>query len=569
MSRDLLTIGLDDYFHAGALKRYIQPQQWYRFEMRIEQNTLKTLDVLDQHKVGATFFVMGWIADKRPDLVKEVARRGHEIANLGYYHRTIHEMTRAEFIEDLDRSEEALERAVGHKPRGYRLARAISRLEDLWVLDLLAQRGYSYDCSVMPVLRSFRKDVKRCFAHQHESNGERMWEFPFSTSNCFGHMLPISGGNYFRQFPHWIMKRMVADWHRRSQSPYVLYFHVWDIDPDQPRISAAPTLTKIRAYRNLNKMQRILEDYLETYNFVSVARYLELPEPQAALAAAAESNKLSPAIQVLRSVPSTVLPSNGTRTSITIVVPCFNEEPTLPYLANTLASVKSELSPSYDVSFVFVDDGSSDGTWQTLERVFGNRADCTLVKQQKNVGVAGTILNGIRHAQTEVVCSMDCDCTYDPHQLAKLIPMLTEGVDLVTGSPYHDLGKVVNVPAWRLSLSKAASSLYRWVLHQKLATYTSCFRVYRRSAVLDLRLREPGVLGVAEIIGVLSLKGSRIAECPTTLEVRMFGQSKMKILTTILGHLRMLTRFAFCRLFQSPVVRHSPKEVLSSSSQRS
>jgi polysaccharide deacetylase family protein (PEP-CTERM system associated) len=155
MSRDLLTIGLDDYFHAGALKRYIQPQQWYRFEMRIEQNTLKTLDVLDQHKVGATFFVMGWIADKRPDLVKEVARRGHEIANLGYYHRTIHEMTRAEFIEDLDRSEEALERAVGHKPRGYRLARAISRLEDLWVLDLLAQRGYSYDCSVMPVLRSF------------------------------------------------------------------------------------------------------------------------------------------------------------------------------------------------------------------------------------------------------------------------------------------------------------------------------------------------------------------------------------------------------------------------------
>jgi hypothetical protein len=173
--------------------------------------------------------------------------------------------------------------------------------------------------------------------------------------------------------------------------------------------------------------------------------------------------------------------------------------------------------------------------------------------------VAAAILSGIRAAGTEIVCSIDCDCTYDPHGLAAMIPRLADGVDLVTASPYHPKGRVLNVPAWRLSLSRGASFLYRLVLRQKLYTYTSCFRVYRRSAVAELALREEGFLGVAEILARLDLQGSVIVEHPATLEVRLLGQSKMKVLRSVAGHLRLLAQLAALRLSgQRPLQKGSP-----------
>jgi hypothetical protein len=141
-----------------------------------------------------------------------------------------------------------------------------------------------------------------------------------------------------------------------------------------------------------------------------------------------------------------------------------------------------------------------------------------------------------------------------------MIPMLADGIDLVTASPYHAQGQVRNVPAWRLALSRSASTLYKLICRQRIGTYTSCFRVYRRSAVLELDIREPGYLGIAEIIGKLDLRGGGIAECPATLEARMLGQSKMKTLRTILGHLGLLARLGWLRLRQrriAPVFRTS------------
>ncbi|HYL06379.1 MAG TPA: glycosyltransferase family 2 protein [Thermoanaerobaculia bacterium] len=232
------------------------------------------------------------------------------------------------------------------------------------------------------------------------------------------------------------------------------------------------------------------------------------------------------------------------RQPVTVVVPCFNEELTLPYLANTLRSVEAALDAHYDLRFVFVDDGSCDGTWEALQRSFGGRRRHTLLRHDVNRGVAAAILTGIRHADSEVVCSIDCDCTYDPHQLRRLIPMLEDGVDMVTASPYHPQGRVCNVPAWRLALSKGLSRLYRLVLHHQLATYTSCFRVYRRAAVAGLPVEAGGFLGVAEMLGRLDLAGGRIVECPAVLEVRLLGRSKMKIGRTMAGHLRLLARLA-------------------------
>jgi len=236
------------------------------------------------------------------------------------------------------------------------------------------------------------------------------------------------------------------------------------------------------------------------------------------------------------------------RVPVTVVIPCCNEEPVVPVLAATLAAKALELEREYDLRFVVVDDCSQDRTWDRLCAAFGDNPDFILVRHPKNAGVAAAILTGIRQAETEIVCSIDCDGTYDLAELGSMVPLLLgEGVDAVTASPYHALGRVENVPGWRLVLSRTASSLYRRVLRHKLATYTSCFRVYRRPAVVDLRLWYGGFVGIAEILGRLDLSGFRIAEHPSTLNVRRLGHSKMKILTTVAGHLALLTRLAAIR----------------------
>ena len=232
---------------------------------------------------------------------------------------------------------------------------------------------------------------------------------------------------------------------------------------------------------------------------------------------------------------------------VTIAAPCFNEEPALRYLRKRLRTAKQVLGKNYEVHLILVDDGSTDSTWRTMVELFRDEPNCTLLQHPTNLGVAATILTGIRKAETEIVCSIDCDCTYDPCELGKLVPMLTSGVDLVTGSPYHPLGRVLGVPRWRLALSKTASSLYRRVLRHKLYTYTSCFRVYRRSAILSLDLRENGFTGIAELIGKLDLQGFTIVECPTSLEARVQGASKMKIGRVLVGHLYLLSRLLAAR----------------------
>ncbi len=572
--RHLLTVMLEDYFHVEAFNGLIQRTHWDRFETRLEKNTLRALDLLDKHNVKATFFVLGWIADKYPELVGEVARRGHELASRGLYHRNTRRMTADEFRDDLARSRDAVERASGAKVLGYRAARRWTSPEDLWALDILAEEGYAYDSSLVPVSKKFNAEPWRRFAHQQQAGEKSIWEFPVSTANLLGWRVPIAGGNYLRQFPHTLVKRAVERWHENYDAPFVMYTHVWELDPEQPRISSASHLTKIRHYRNLDKMSWVLEDYFSKYTFVGVADYLGLSTaPDETLAAerrvrARDSvsivDRRKPIPPVVAAITTSQVAQHAPvaqRTPASIVVPCYNEELILPYLSNTLRSVAKALESDYDLRFIFVDDGSSDNTHASLHQLFGAQANCTIVRHRKNLGVAASILDGIRHAKTEIVCSIDCDCTYDPHELRNMIPLLTNGAAMVTASPYHPNGRVRNVPQWRLALSKGASFLYRHTLTQQLHTYTSCFRVYRRDAVIDLRLRESGFLGVAEILGRLDLRGEKIVEYPATLEVRLFGQSKMKVLKTIVGHLQLLTRLLALRVRAShDAVLHSPPE---------
>jgi polysaccharide deacetylase family protein (PEP-CTERM system associated) len=534
----VLTIAVEDYFQAAALGNVVHQRQWSRFERRVQRNTRTALDLLDDCGSGATFFMQGWVAREMPELAAEISARGHEVASKGHLHRFLCEMTPEEFRGDLRRSREEIEKASGIKVLGYRVPRGSFGSGDMWALDILAEEGFAYDSSIYPFMRSIGSEAWRRFPFQHRAGDHLLWEVPLTSLRFGGLSIPCGGGNYFRQLPHEFGRAALRHLDKTQEAPIVLHFHVWELDPDLPSITAAGVLAQLRMHRNITKMPERIRDHLENFRFVGVADHLGLTRERAPELQTMPQSYRIPAVESLR-VP---------RVPVTVVVPCYNEELVLPYLANTLEEVTRSLSSAYALRFVFVDDGSTDETWSQLMSLFGSREDCRLIQQPRNQGVAAAILAGIKASTTEIVCSIDCDCTYDPQQLQGMIPLFEDGVDLVTASPYHSQGAVMNVPAWRLGLSRGLSKLYGVVLGEKLATYTSCFRVYRRSAFADLDLRESGFLGVAEMIGMLSMRRARIVEYPAVLEVRMLGRSKMKIARTIVGHLRLLTRFAGARL---------------------
>ncbi|MFN0280010.1 MAG: glycosyltransferase [Pyrinomonadaceae bacterium] len=536
--KHLLTILVEDYFHVGAVENLIQQRNWSNFEPRYEQNTIKALDLLDEYGTKATFFVLGWIAEQNPGLVRKIVARGHEVASRGNYHRSYKNLTEEEFREDIKRTNIAIEDATGQKVLGYRAAEKLAYADNDWMLSVLADEGFAYDASFVPNIKNAK--AKR-FAHQHHANGKAIWEFPYSTIDLGLGLLPISGGNYFRQIPYTLMRQAVRNWARRQNSPLVFYMHVWELDPEQPRISAASNYNRIRLYRKLDKMEWILRENLRLYDCVGIAEYLGLKE-----SVQIQRSKIKDQIHEIKRFEI-----SNPKSEISIVIPCYNETDSLPYLANTLRSVEAGLNENgYQPNFIFVDDRSTDDTLAVLQKLFGDKRNVEILKHKTNLGVAAGIMTGIRAARIEIVCSMDCDCTYDPHELLNMLPLMTERIDMVTASPYHKDGGVRNVPGWRLFLSRGASFLYRRVLRSKLGTYTSCFRVYRKSSIVGMELDESGFLGVAEMLGRLDLNGGRIVEFPAVLDVRLFGLSKMKTARTILGHLKLLSSLIKMRWFR-------------------
>ncbi len=238
---------------------------------------------------------------------------------------------------------------------------------------------------------------------------------------------------------------------------------------------------------------------------------------------------------------------------VTVVIPAYNEQESVTHLADCLTEFKTQSAGQYEFKFVIVDDASQDDTISKIGEVFSEWQDFEIVRHKENQGVAAAIMTGIRHADTPLVASMDFDCTYRPVQMLNLLPMIGQA-DVVTGSPYHPDGEVKNVPEWRLIFSRGASWAYRRVMKNKLHTYTSCFRVYRRNSVSDLKLRNGGFVGVVELLWRISCRDGEVVEVPATLDVRKFGQSKMRIIQVTLQHLRLLSlamSYRICRPFLS------------------
>ncbi len=545
--RHVLTVNVEDYFHVGAFEGTVLRKHWTRFPSRLEKNVQEVLELLDRHQAKATFFVLGWIADRQPNVVADIVHAGHEVASRGYWPGgSIRSRLREEFREDIRRARIALEDAGAAPVVGYRSPQWI-HAQDAWILDILAEEGYQYDSSVNPILRRFALDP-RCFEvnrHRHSASDLTLWEYPISTLSLLGLRVAISGGNYLRQFPQPLMRNAVRWWHKHKRSPLVFYFMSWEMDKDQPEVRALPRLNRIRHYRNLERMPDVLDYYLSHYQFQAIGDDL-------GIARATEAPRRERPAGVIELGTDTIAPPviAADAEPVTLVIPLYNEEANVLYLHRTLLELRRKLAQKYRIHFNLVDDGSSDNTWAALEARFRNVPDCRLLRHPSNKGIGAALVTGIRAATTEVVCSLDCDCSYDPSELEAMIPMLASA-ELVTASPYHPQGHVFNVPSWRLFLSKTLSRLYSAALGDRIHTYTSCCRVYRKSAVDRIQLRNPGFLGVAELLIQAKLAGARIAEHPATLESRLFGESKMKIVRTIVAHLGLLRDLALRR----PVLR--------------
>jgi polysaccharide deacetylase family protein (PEP-CTERM system associated) len=542
--KQILTINVEDYFHPWAIRNSnaVRRKHWLRIDPRLDANLGAALALLKKYDARATFFVFGCLAASHPDLVSRIMAEGHEVASRGYWPRSLVGLGRAEFVEDLAQAKEALERAGSNAIRGYRSPVWLGP-SDLWMLEALAEQGYEYDSSINPVLRRFAGHRDYFGIRRRDTHGGRLWEVPITTSGLFGLRVAISGGNYVRQLPHALLSRAVASRAANESEPVVFYFMPWELDVAQPQISGLSLLNSLRQYRNLAKTRWVFEYYLERYAFHGIADELGMPHPQ--LPASQRPPPLP--VEERQSEP---VPISGRRMEATLVIPLFNEEKNVRYLFRTITAFRDTLSRRYRLRLLLVDDASTDNTWRLLQQHFGELADTQLVRHPHNRGVAAAMLTGIREAPTEIVCSIDCDCSYDPQDIANMLPLI-ENADLVTASPYHPDGHVMNVPPWRLFLSKSLSRMYSTVLDERVYTYTSCCRVYRKAAVTGYEPQNGGFLGVAETLIALKQRGGRVVEYPATLESRLFGESKMKVARTIVRHLGLLQRLTVKRLLES------------------
>lgn len=266
-----MTVDVEDYFHVSAFKNHIDRASWDGRELRVVANTTRLLDLFERAGVRATFFVLGWVAERTPGLVKEIAARGHEVACHGYSHQLVYEQSRDVFFEETHRAKQILEDLVGAPVLGYRAASYSIVRDSLWALDVLTELGFAYDSSIFPV-RHDRYGIPGAERAPHRlraPNGRLIIEWPLSTVQWFRYSLPVSGGGYFRLFPYWFSRAALTSINRQERRPFIFYLHPWEVDPDQPRIDAN-WLSRFRHYNNLSKCEARLRRLLGDFRFGTV-----------------------------------------------------------------------------------------------------------------------------------------------------------------------------------------------------------------------------------------------------------------------------------------------------------
>ena len=266
-----LTVDVEDYFHVSALAPSIERSSWTSRESRVVGNTKRLLELFDQFGAKGTFFVLGWVAERYPQLVTDIARRGHEVACHGLSHRLVYEQSPEEFREETQHAKKVLEDITGAAVLGYRAASYSIVRESLWALDILVELGFAYDSSIFPV-RHDRYGIPSAerMPHRMSTPGDAsIVEWPLATAQVFGCTLPVAGGGYFRLLPYWLTRWGLASINRHESQPFIFYLHPWEIDPGQPRV-AASLLSRFRHYTNLDKCEARLQRLLGDFRFGTV-----------------------------------------------------------------------------------------------------------------------------------------------------------------------------------------------------------------------------------------------------------------------------------------------------------
>lgn len=311
-----LTIDIEDYFQVHAFSHIIRYEDWGKFECRVERNTYRILEILadppnieSRTPVRATFFCLGWIAERYPKLINEIHSRGHEIACHGYAHQLVYKQTPEEFRKDIRKAKTLLEDIIGSEVIGYRAPSYSITEKSLWALKILAEEGFKYDSSIFPIRHDFYgipSAPRFPFMVSLNNNGspefgpllnipnlepqtpnsefqnlkseignrQSIIEFPLSTVRLANLNLPISGGGYFRLLPYFLFKKGLKRINDRESRSFIFYLHPWEIDPDQPRIREAGLKSRFRHYVNLGKTERRLINLISDFPFSSIRELL-------------------------------------------------------------------------------------------------------------------------------------------------------------------------------------------------------------------------------------------------------------------------------------------------------
>jgi polysaccharide deacetylase family protein (PEP-CTERM system associated) len=273
--RNALTFDVEEYFHAEVFAGVVRPEEWPTLESRVVSVTERLLDILDYAGARATFFVLGWVADRHRGLVKEIDGRGHEVACHGYAHRMIHRLRPAELLEDVSRAKGALEDATGRAVLGYRAPTFSVTRDTLWSLDVLCEAGFRYDSSIYPIVhdRYGIPDAPR-FPHRRRTpSGAEITEFPMSTVELLGWRLPVAGGGYFRLAPYAVTRAAIRRLNQRERRPVIVYLHPWELDPVPPRLPMRP-LARLRHSVSIENTEDKLRRMLAEFDFAPAAEIL-------------------------------------------------------------------------------------------------------------------------------------------------------------------------------------------------------------------------------------------------------------------------------------------------------
>lgn len=267
--RHVLSFDVEEHFQVAAFWSVARRREWDHLASRVECNTRKIADLLSEHSTRATFFVLGWVAERHPELVKALAQQGHEVASHGYGHELVHTQTPTQFRDDVRRSRRILEDLIGRPVVGYRAPSFSITPQTEWAISVLIEEGYRYDSSIYNRFRSTQGNiVTEAGVYQVQTQAGTIWEVSPSTMNACGLLLPVAGGGYFRLFPYAASKMFLRNLEKQG-AQLVIYLHPWELDPEQPRMDGS-VLSKIRHYLNLDKTEQRLRWLLKDFSFAPI-----------------------------------------------------------------------------------------------------------------------------------------------------------------------------------------------------------------------------------------------------------------------------------------------------------